>query len=53
MVKAPPGNNNYVMILTFLMTSSCILGSVWVKKAKTPNFFILYPNCLKVGINSS
>ena len=31
------------------MTSSCILGSVWVKKAENPNFFVFYPICLKFG----
>ena len=30
------------------MTSSCILGSVQVKKAENPNF-LFYPNCLKFG----
>ena len=32
------------------MTSSCILGSVWVKKVENPNFFVFYPICLKFGI---
>ena len=32
------------------MTSSCILGSVRVKKVENPNFFVLYPICLKFGI---
>ena len=32
------------------MTSSCILGSVRVKKVKNPNFFVFYPICLKFGI---
>ena len=35
------------------MTSSCILGSVWVKKVESPNFFAFYPICLKfsIGVN--
>ena len=32
------------------MTSSCILGSVQLKKAENPNFFVFYPICLKFGI---
>ena len=32
------------------MTSSCILGSVQVKKAENPNFFLFYPICLKFSI---
>ena len=32
------------------MTSSCILGSVPVKKVENPNFFVFYPICLKFGI---
>ena len=35
------------------MTSSCILGSVRVKKAENPNFFVSYPICLKFGIGSN
>ena len=35
------------------MTSSCILGSVWVKKVENPNFFVFYPICLKFGIEGN
>ena len=35
------------------MTSSCILGSVWVKKVENPNFFVFYPICLKFGIGGN
>ena len=35
------------------MTSSCILGSVPVKKGENPNFFVLYPICLKFGIRGN
>ena len=35
------------------MTSSCILGSVWVKKVENPNFFVSYPICLKFGIGGN
>ena len=31
------------------MTSSCILGSVRVKKLENLNFFAFYPICLKFG----
>ena len=31
------------------MTSSCILGSVWVRKVENPNVFVFYPSCLKFG----
>ena len=31
------------------MTSSCILGSVWLKKVENPNFFVFNPICLKFG----
>ena len=32
------------------MTSSCILGSVPMKKVENPNFFVFNPICLKFGI---
>ena len=32
------------------MMSSCILGSVRVKKVENPNCFVYYPICLKFGI---
>ena len=32
------------------MTSSCILGSVRLKKGENPNFFVFYLICLKFGI---
>ena len=35
------------------MTSSCILGSVRVKKAENPNFFVSYPIYLKFGIEGN
>ena len=35
------------------MTSSCILGSVWVKKVENPNFFVFYLICLKFGIGGN
>ena len=35
------------------MTSSCILGFVWLKKAENPNFFVFYPICLKFGIGDN
>ena len=35
------------------MTSSCIFGSVWVKKVENPNFFVVYPICLKFGIGGN
>ena len=31
------------------MTSSCILGSVRLKKVENPNFFVFNPICLKFG----
>ena len=31
------------------MASSCILGSVRVKKVENPNFYVFYPICLKFG----
>ena len=31
------------------MTSSRILGSVWVQKVEHPNFFVFHPICLKIG----
>ena len=31
------------------MTSSCILGSVQLKKVENPNFFAFNPICLKFG----
>ena len=31
------------------MTSSCILGSVWLKIVENPNFFVFNPICLKFG----
>ena len=35
------------------MTSSCILGSIRVKKVENPNFFVFYPICLKFGIGGN
>ena len=35
------------------MTSSCILGSLRLKKVENPNFFVFNPNCLKFGIESN
>ena len=35
------------------MMSSCILGSVWVKKVENPNFFVFYPIFLKFGIGGN
>ena len=35
------------------MTSSCILGSVWVKEVENPNFFVFYPFRLKFGIGGN
>ena len=35
------------------MTSSCILGSVRVKKVENPNFFVFYPIFLKFGIGGN
>ena len=32
------------------MTSSYILGSIRLKKVKSPNFFVFNPICLKFGI---
>ena len=35
------------------MTSSCILGSVRLKKVENPDFFVFYPICLKFGIGGN
>ena len=35
------------------MTSSCLLGSIQLKKLKNPNFFIFNPICLKFGIGGN
>ena len=35
------------------MTSSCILGSIQVKKAENPNFFVSYPICLKFDVGGN
>ena len=35
------------------MTSSCILGSVQLKKVENPNFFVFNPICLKFGIGGN
>ena len=35
------------------MASSCILGSVWLKKVENPNFFVFNPICLKFGIGGN
>ena len=32
------------------MTSSCILGSVRLKKVENPNFFVFHLICLKFGV---
>ena len=31
------------------MTPSCTLGSIWLKKVESPNFFVFYPIFLKFG----
>ena len=56
MPKALPGNNktfNDVMTMTFLLTPSCILGSVREKKVENWNFFVFQPICLKFGIGDN
>ena len=35
------------------MTSSCILGSIRLKKVENPNFFVFNPICLKFGIEGN
>ena len=35
------------------MTSSCILGSVRLKKVENPNFFVFNPICLKFCIGGN
>ena len=35
------------------MTSSCILGSVWLKKVENPNFFVFNPISLKFSIGGN
>ena len=35
------------------MTSSCILGSVWLKNVEFPNFFVFNHICLKCGIGGN
>ena len=35
------------------MTSSCISGSVRLKKVENPNFFVFNPICLKCGIEGN
>ena len=35
------------------MTSSCILGSIRLKKVENPNFFVFYLICLKFGIGGN
>ena len=35
------------------MTSSCILGSIWLKKVENHNFFVFNPICLKFGIRGN
>ena len=35
------------------MTSSCILGSVSVKIAENPNFFVFHPMCLKFSLGGN
>ena len=35
------------------MTSSCILGSVRLKRVENPNFFVFNPICLKFGIGGN
>ena len=35
------------------MTSSFILGSVQVKKAENPNFFVFHPICLKFSMGDN
>ena len=52
MSKALPGNNKTFddVMTDIFMTSPCILGSVWVKKAENPNFFVFHQICLKFGM---
>ena len=35
------------------MTSSCILGSVRLKKVENPNFFVFNPICLKFDVGGN
>ena len=35
------------------MTSSCILGSIPLKKVENPNFFVFNPICLQFGIGGN
>ena len=42
-----------VMTSSLFVTSSCILGSIWVKKWKYWNFFVFLPICLKFGIGGN
>ena len=35
------------------MTSSCMLGSIRLKKLENPNFFVFHPICLKGGIGDN
>ena len=35
------------------MTSSCIVGSVWLKKVENPDFFVFNPICLKFGVEGN
>ena len=35
------------------MTSSCILGSIQLRKVENPNFFVFNPICLKFGIGGN
>ena len=53
MSKALPGNNKTfddVIDYDVFMTSSCVLGSIRVKKAENPIFFVFHPICLKFGM---
>ena len=52
MSKALPENNKIFDVMT--TTSSCILGSVWVKKnIENRKFFVFHPICLKFGIGGN
>ena len=43
----------YQKIIKHFMTSSCILGSIWVENSRNQNFFVFHPICLKFGIGGN
>ena len=56
MSEGLPRNNKTfddVMTLTFLMTSSCILGSVRVEESRKPDLRGFHPICLEFGIGGN